>query len=152
MKQVMKSSLDCILYTHQNIHYILPIVAFAELGVQAKIKYEQEGDILGRVTWRGLTLPLLAHERGAQIVEHKSTRIAILNTLSSTPHSLAFFAILIDNNPQKLKVRASELEWVNKEKRIVRYSREGILPKELVILDLEKLSRIAQSEISPISP
>jgi len=74
--------------------------------------------LLGRLIWRGLTLPLVSFEVAASLTEKPSIgrRIAVFNTINGNP-KLPFYALFIQAVPRLLQLdqqRMKELKPPNK--------------------------------------
>ncbi len=93
-----------------NAKLLLPNVTVAEV-VDYQEPRKDEADTpnyyLGKVTWRGLEIPVLSYElaNGAKSVRRsKNARIAVINTIGERAGQIPFFAIVTQGIPRLVKV------------------------------------------------
>jgi len=152
MKIVKKNTMDCILFVFKDVTYLLPTVAFAELGVKGDIELFQDKPLVGLMSWRGFHLPVVAPDLSEENLDINKSNYAVLNALFANKSLVPYIGLVIDRHPLRLKVKPQDISWTDEEKKMALYTKEGSLPKEIVILDLQKLSDIVENATSHKSP
>lgn len=87
-----------------GMYLVLPNTAIAEVISYSQPDAAEDAPawLLGHITWRGLSLPLISYEQASQekaVKPGKRSRIIVLNTVSSDD-SLPFYAILAQGIPR----------------------------------------------------
>lgn len=152
MKVVKKNYVDCILFSYKGTHYLLPVVAFAELLVLKEFHLIKQNPLLGVIEWHNLTLPLIAPDLSENLSETKHLKFAVMHALFSNKKLSPYFSILMENHPARVKIKLQDLTWINHEKKEALLAKEGSLPKEVIIVDLQKLSEVVESATDHKSP
>jgi hypothetical protein len=141
-----KEFLDCILLPFRGELYILPTVAVAELGTLGEYNNAPEhATYLGEISWRGLTLPLVTPNLNSKGDALHQPKFAILNALFSDKQKPPFFATVVEDQPFRIKVKPQELTWLDEPNRKVVYSQNDEKPREMILLDLENISKEVES-------
>jgi chemosensory pili system protein ChpC len=127
---------------------LLPNVSVAE--VVEYIQPECESDMpeyyLGKVTWRGIQLPLLSYELAngqARPGKNGSERIAVINTIGKNHKRLPFFALLTQGIPRLVKVSAELVENNDHKAGQVDLRAVRLDGEEAVIPDIISLEKLA---------
>ncbi|MBS0288809.1 MAG: hypothetical protein JSS07_02070 [Proteobacteria bacterium] len=131
-----KQAIDCILFSFNHQAFLLPTVAYAELGVLHDYQVNVKDFCLGTFLWRGLTLPLVRPDLTPANEEETHSKFAVLNTLGS---KLNYFAILIDSQPLRQKIEEQDLFWKDKSKNIAIFKKNFEEEKEVNLIDLNGL-------------
>ncbi|MBS0287227.1 MAG: hypothetical protein JSR17_08025 [Proteobacteria bacterium] len=152
MKVVKKNHIDCILFSYKAEYYLLPTVAFAELANMGEFHLIAQGPLLGVIDWRHLTLPLVAPDLSEEVNEKKRLKFAVLHSLCSNKTNIPYFSILMENHPGRIKIKPQDLTWIDEVKSKALLAKEGTLPKEVTLVDLQKLSLIVEEATSHKSP
>ncbi len=153
MKVVKKNIIDCILIGFKGVNYLLPSVAFAEIGLNSEFQPEDKLPVLGAMQWRGFSLPVVAPDLSVdEKLDTNRSTYAVLNALFSNKLLVPYIGLIIERHPARLKVKPQDITWIDEDKQLALYAKEGALPKELVMIDLQKLSSIVESVTSHKSP
>lgn len=153
MKAVKKNIVDCILFSHRGIHYLLPTVAFAELGVKGELYLTQnDATIFGQLHWRGFDIPLVSPDLHEKPMNSPCCKFAVLNAIYENRKITPYLSILIENHPCRIKLKPQDISWINEQEQTALYVKEGTLPKEVVIFDLQKFCSEVEKLVSHKSP
>lgn len=139
MKIVKKNIIDCILFSFKGVNYLLPSVAFAELGIQADIKKYHDIPVIGLMDWRGYNLPVVLPDLSDDYPDVK-TNYAVINALFLNKSVVPYFGLIIDSHPSRMRLRPQEISWIDEKMQLALCTKDGMLPKEVVIVDLQKFS------------
>lgn len=138
--------LSCVLIPVRDQTLLLPNVSIAEI-----VDYDLETDnserrwFLGRIQWRGLSLPVLSWEaaNGGEPAtpEGRRGRILVLNTISNQHESMPFIALATQGIPRQAKVAPNDLKKIKDHDpgvaslMMVRYEGEECLIPDLSVLE-----------------
>jgi len=108
--------LSCLMVYLDNHNLLLPNVSIAEVihFTQPTALEESPDWFLGKVEWRGLSIPLISYDGVVDDSQSspeltRNTRIAICNNVTGQKE-LPFFAMVIQGIPKLLKVKAEDLK------------------------------------------
>lgn len=152
MKVVKKNIIDCILISFKGVNYLLPSVAFAEIGLKGEFQRDDKLPVLGAMQWRGFSLPVVAPDLSDEKLDTNRSTYAVLNALFSNKLLVPYIGLIIERHPARLKVKPQDITWIDEDKQSALYAKEGTLPKEVVMIDLQKLSTIVERVTSHKSP
>lgn len=135
---------------HQQ-QLLLPNVSVAEVvGYQEPIKQADKPDyLLGNVTWRGISIPLLSYElANGQSTSKISTtaRIVVINSIGEDHDALPFFAILTQGIPRLVKVANDLIKPVKSKLNKAEISLVKLDGEDAVIPDLAFLEKLALNQ------
>lgn len=104
-----------------NKQLLLPNVSVAEVvAYQAPKKLIDAPDyFLGKVTWRGIEIPVISYELANGLTLNENTsiaRIAVINTIGEHKNTLPFFAIITQGIPRLVKVSDDIVKKTKHEK------------------------------------
>jgi chemosensory pili system protein ChpC len=129
---------------------LLPNVSVAEVVEYIK-PVREEGmpeHYLGKVTWRGIDLPLICYEiaNGKKKPEKSANeRVAVINTIGRNHKKLPFFAVLTQGIPRLVKVSSQLAENKEYEKGPVDLKAVRLDGEEAIIPDVVELEKLAIS-------
>lgn len=130
---------------------LLPNAMVAEVATLGEIRPAGPGPawLLGRINWRGLTLPLVAFERlagGPECDVGRRSRAVVLNTLNGS-RELPFVALLSQGIPRLVLATESALRPADEEAAL-----EGVLCRvrvagsEMLIPDIDRIEALLEEQ------
>lgn len=146
--------LSCVLIPVRDQTLLLPNVSIAEI-----VDYDLETDnserrwFLGRIQWRGVSLPVLSWEaaNGGEPAkpEGRRGRILVLNTISNKHESMPFIAMATQGIPRQAKVAPSDLKKkTDSDQGVASLMKVRYEGEECLIPDLSVLESLAASVTS----
>ena len=113
MQATIQDTVRTLIIPLQQRNLLVPNVVVAEIVPYVRPRAVEEAPewLLGTISWRGLTIPILSFDRlyGDAEVSLAQARIAVLNTATKTS-GLPFYAIVTAGIPQLKRVSESMLQ------------------------------------------
>lgn len=109
--------LSCMLLPLKDKQLLLPNVSVAEIVPFSHLltTASNKNWMLGRIQWRGITLPVVCYEmlnQQSAPAPNPNARFAIINGVGGHS-SLPFYALLIQGIPRQQRAQESELQTVD---------------------------------------
>lgn len=107
--------LPCVLIPVQDTTLLLPNVSIAEIVDFEPDPAENDEDwVLGKLQWRGVTLPVLSWEAAnggdPHPPEGRRGRILVLNTITERHNAMPFMAMATRGIPRQAKINPDDLK------------------------------------------
>lgn len=145
--------LACVLIPVQDTTVLLPNVSIAEIVDYEPDPADKDQDwVLGRLQWRGLSLPVLSWEaaNGGDPFppEGRRGRILVLNTITERHNAMPFMAMATRGIPRQAKVGPDELEKESESSGDATLMSVVFQGEQCVIPDMAALEELAQRAAS----
>lgn len=107
---------SCMLLPLKDKQLLLPNVSVAEIVPFSHLltTASSQSWILGRIEWRGITLPVVCYEMLNQHnapAPNPNARFAIINGVGNHPN-LPFYAVLIQGIPRQARIQEADIQTV----------------------------------------
>ncbi|WP_148864636.1 chemotaxis protein CheW [Marinobacter fonticola] len=125
--------LPCVLIPVTDRQLLLPNVSIAEIVDYAEPEQAEGGPewLVGYLHWRGLKLPVLSYDaaNGGTKLQPDAMRgrIAVLNTISESHHSMPFLALSTQGIPSQAKLTETQVQEAEGETG----------PADLMVVDVD---------------
>ena len=141
--------LSCALIPVQDTTLLLPNVSIAEIvDYEPDPPDDDQGWVLGKLQWRGVTLPVLSWEaaNGGEPIppEGRRGRILVLNTITERHDAMPFMAMATRGIPRQAKVNPDELKREDKTDGDAALMTVTFENEHCVIPDMTVLEELAQ--------
>lgn len=127
------SKIDCILFSHENREYILPLISFQEI-VDAKSQFENihpsnfKQNTFYQFTWKELEIPLLnASLSDFKIQKSSSEKIAVIQAIFSNKcQHPPYFSLYIDSFIKRKSISSKSINWFDKDNKQVNIHEQNV--------------------------
>lgn len=143
--------LSCIMIPVNGRQLLLPNVSIAEVvdfaADAAKADAGTPHWLIGRLSWRGLDLPVLSYDaaNGGDPArpDHNRGRIVVLNTIGKYHDAMPFMALVTQGIPSQTRIGEADLRQLDGEGGPADLMQVDILGEIAWIPDLEYLESLA---------
>lgn len=137
-----KEMINGVLLPFREKLFLAPIIALAEVNptytytpVKACPPF-----MLGIVSWRNYHLPLVSPDLlPVNSTELKQPKFAIVNALFAGANWPPYFALVFEQSPQRVKLKAKDLAWLDQAQQKIKWTR-STTESELTLLDVAEIS------------
>ena len=139
-----------------DMQILLPNTCIAEIIDMQKLEPVKKSPewLLGMMSWRGITVPVMSFEIANNIPTHgitKVARIAVINGITGDDN-LPFYGIVSQGIPKLLAVNKSEISAVEKpDQKLPLVQEQAMLSDTTVAIpDQDKLEKLLAKELKKI--